>query len=97
MSQDIHRVRDIAMAQSKMIRKQIYVTPEQDRLLAIRAGQLGVTQSEVIRMALENVADTFTAEARREVLKEVTGTWKERKDLPDFGELRSEGDERINK
>lgn len=85
------------MPQSKMIRKQIYVTPEQDRLLALRAGQLGVTQSEVIRMALENVADTFSAEARRAVLKEVAGIWKDREDLPDFAKLRSEGDDRLDR
>ncbi len=79
-----------------MVRKQIYVTPEQDRLLALRAGQLGVTQSEVIRRALENVADTFTVEARKEVLREVAGIWRDRKDLPDFAKLRREGDERID-
>ncbi|MFT5143539.1 MAG: hypothetical protein ACI80V_002870 [Rhodothermales bacterium] len=83
------------MAGQKMIRKQIYVTPEQDRLLAIRAMQLGCTQSEVIRMAIQNVADTYSLEAKEQVLKDVAGVWKDRTDLPDFDAMRMESDARL--
>ncbi|MBO6574375.1 MAG: ribbon-helix-helix protein, CopG family [Rhodothermales bacterium] len=83
------------MARDKMIRKQIYVTKEQDQLLSRRAAQLGVTQSEVIRLALEGALGPKGYEARAHVLNEVAGVWKNRKDLPDWDSLRAEGDERI--
>ena len=38
---------------SKMIRKQIYMFEEQDRLLKSKARELNVTEAEVVREALE--------------------------------------------
>jgi hypothetical protein len=38
-----------------MIRKQVYVEPRQDRMLKRRASQLGVTEAEIIREALDRV------------------------------------------
>ncbi len=46
----------------RMIRKQIVIAPEQDRLLADLAGRLGVSQSEVVRRAIA----AFAREARSE-------------------------------
>jgi hypothetical protein len=37
----------------RMIRKQVYLEPRQERLLKARARQLGVTEAEVIRQSLE--------------------------------------------
>jgi hypothetical protein len=77
-----------------MIRKQIYLTAEQDRLIALRADELGCTQSEVIRMALDLVADASARSDRGAVVREVFGVWKDRADLPDFDALRRESDDR---
>jgi hypothetical protein len=44
--------RRIAMT---MVRKQIYITGDQDEALKNRAEQLGVTEAEVIRRALDAV------------------------------------------
>lgn len=40
----------------RMVRKQIYIEPEQDALLKRRAAELGVTESELIRRGIEQVA-----------------------------------------
>jgi hypothetical protein len=48
-----------------MIRKQIVIEPEQDKLLADLAGQLGVSQSEVVRMAIEAFAGEVRSEEER--------------------------------
>ena len=50
----------------RMIRKQIVIEPEQDKLLANLAGQLGVSQSEVVRMAIEAFAGEVRSEEERE-------------------------------
>jgi hypothetical protein len=38
----------------RMVRKQIYIEPEQDALLKRRAAELGVTESEFIRRAISD-------------------------------------------
>ena len=38
-----------------MVRKQIYIAPEQDALLKRRARELGLTESTLIRQGLEQV------------------------------------------
>ena len=50
----------------RMIRKQIVIEPEQERLLTDLAGQLGVSQSEVVRMAIEAFAGEVRSEEERE-------------------------------
>lgn len=49
-----------------MIRKQVYLEPRQDRMLKKRASQLGVTEAEIIRKALDNV-DVRPAVGQRDV------------------------------
>jgi hypothetical protein len=43
---------------SRMIRKQIYIEPEQDAMLKRRSRELGVTEAELIRRAIDTVGDT---------------------------------------
>ncbi len=38
---------------TQMIRKQVYIQPEQDASLKQRAGMLGITEAEVIRRAID--------------------------------------------
>jgi len=40
---------------SRMVRKQVYIQPEQEKLLKRRARELGVSQSDVIRRGIEQV------------------------------------------
>lgn len=40
----------------RMVRKQVYITPEQDELLKRVAEERGVTEAEVIRAALDTLA-----------------------------------------
>ena len=37
----------------RMVRKQVYIEPRHERLLKVRAKQLGVTEAELIRRSLE--------------------------------------------
>ncbi len=42
----------------RMVRKQLYLQPEQDRRLKARARALGVTESDIIRQSLDEMART---------------------------------------
>ena len=39
----------------RMVRKQIYIRPEQDAALKRRANELGITESELIRFGIDQV------------------------------------------
>lgn len=43
---------------ARMVRKQIYIEREQDRLLKRRAKELGVTESDLIRRGIDQVDRT---------------------------------------
>lgn len=51
---------------ARMIRKQIVIDPEQDRALAARAEVLGISQSELIRQAIDQLLTETEAAARKE-------------------------------
>ncbi|MGV8083534.1 MAG: ribbon-helix-helix domain-containing protein [Coriobacteriia bacterium] len=51
---------------ARMIRKQIVIDPEQERALAARAEVLGVSQSELIRQAIDTLLKETEAAARKE-------------------------------
>lgn len=52
-----------------MVRKQLYITEQQDRALKQQAKALGVSEAELVRRALDELLhDTLGAPARREVL-----------------------------
>ena len=38
---------------SRMVRKQLYISAEQDAELARRAGQMGISQASAVRLALD--------------------------------------------
>ena len=52
------------MDDTRMVRKQLYITRSQDRALKRRARELGVTEAEVVRRAIDAL-DAPAAEARR--------------------------------
>jgi hypothetical protein len=79
-----------------MIRKQIYITHEQDQALSERARLPGRTQSELIREALDLITFSQQRAARNKVIESVAGLWKDRADLPDIEMLRDEYERRLN-
>ena len=49
---------------ARMVRKQVYITPEQDRLLKRRARQLGVSEAELIRQGIDLTGQVYAAPRR---------------------------------
>jgi len=73
-----------------MIRKQVYIEPSQERFLKRRAAELGVTEAELIRQAINALAQTpqhppFDPEAWNAVVESMD----ERARLPATGEGRT--------
>jgi len=80
-----------------MERTQIYLTPRERAALRAIARRLGGSQSAVIRMAIDRFIDNQDPGRRRELLHSAAGLWSERRDLPDFRELRREFDRSTGK
>jgi hypothetical protein len=40
---------------TRMVRKQVYIEPEQERLLKQRSSELGVTEAELIRRGINSI------------------------------------------
>ncbi len=49
---------------ARMVRKQMYISEAQDRMLKARARRLGVTESEVIRSGLDRMLRSELGEMR---------------------------------
>ena len=73
-----------------MIRTQVYLTERERATLQQLARSTGKTQSELIRIAVDRLADQFLKSDRVGLLQQAKGLWKERDDLPDWQALRRE-------
>lgn len=63
---------------ARMVRKQIVLDPEQERALEARARALGVSQSALIRQAIDALLeDAAEQERRREAWEEIEEGWRE--------------------
>jgi predicted DNA-binding protein len=63
----------------KMVRKQVYIEPEQDKKLKRLAKQLGMTEAELIRRGIDLVEDySDTDEARKKAWAEELAYMKRR-------------------
>jgi hypothetical protein len=75
-----------------LIRKQVYLTEEQNSELNSIAKASGKKQSELIRIALNRFIDQESQTKKEMILRKTAGIWKDRKDLPDFHAIRREWD-----
>jgi hypothetical protein len=70
-----------------MIRKQVYIAPQQDKMLKRLARQTHKTEAEITRTAIEDYAQQ--ASRRREAWRQIEATIEQRMKLPAVGAARS--------
>lgn len=75
-----------------MVRTQIYLTTQERKGLAAVSKSSGKKQSELIRDAVDMLLAEQDGTRKNAVLKQLAGVWRNRRDLPDFAELRRELD-----
>lgn len=75
-----------------MKRTQIYLTEKEQLELDRLSEKKGASKSAIIREAIDQYLAKHSEEHRKEVFERAAGMWKDRDDLPDFKELRKEGD-----
>lgn len=80
-----------------MVRKQIYITDEQEKALVAHSEQMNRSQSDLIREAIDEILAKHEQERRARTLRATAGLWEDRTDLPDWRTLREEGDERLDR
>jgi hypothetical protein len=72
-----------------MIRKQVYLQPDQDALLKRQARELGVTESELIRRGIEQLARGAVTVPDAQAWLDELAFIKQRAALPELPEGRS--------
>lgn len=77
-----------------MVRTQIYLTEAEQRGLRALSRRSGLTQSELVRQAIDGLLAEQQEVERVTLLQQARGLWKERDDLPDFARLHRELDRR---
>ena len=75
-----------------MVRTQIYLTERERLALRVLGAQLGRTQSDLIREAVDRLIEDYQGGSRLALLGQARGIWSQRQDLPDFDALRQELD-----
>jgi hypothetical protein len=75
-----------------MFRTQVYLTHSEHNELSKVAKATGKKQSELVREAIDAYLEKKNDDYRLSALKQLAGMWKNRKDLPDFEEIRRSAD-----
>ncbi len=75
-----------------MVRTQVYLTENERAGLEALSEVSGKKQSELIREAVDRLLEQNGRARRTAVLERAAGLWKNRKDLPDFRQIRAEWD-----
>lgn len=66
----------------RMIRKQVYIEPEQDELLKRRSKELGISEAALIRQAIDRLgADSSESPSKRQAWEEAKRVIQERMKL----------------
>ncbi len=73
-----------------MTENQIFLTDAECQLLQSMSQLTGKTEKDLLQEALELLKVQVDLEKRRSLLQEARGMWRDRDDLPDLSELRSE-------
>ena len=85
----------------KMVRKQLFVSAEQNRRIKARAAVTGRSEGEVIRRGIDRELDDKTAEAEGDwkvAWRQAFGMWKDRDDIEEFyAERRKRDKQRMDK
>jgi hypothetical protein len=84
----------------RMVRKQILITPEQNRRLKARAAQTGTAEADIVRHGIDMAlaAEQASEEDWRQGLDRLSGAWAERHDMQDFvRDLRKGGGRRMKR
>ncbi len=72
-----------------MIRTQVYLTEEEKRGLETAARARGVSQSDLIRQAIDKLLASTGVFDKSAILEDIAGVWASRKDLPEIRDLRT--------
>jgi len=80
-----------------MIRTQIYLTEEEKKAIEKLSDERGMTQSNIIREAIDEYMVKKKDETKKKSIMDFAGIWKDKKDIPDIDELRNEWEERLNR
>lgn len=72
-----------------MVRTQVYLTEEEKNGLESVAMSQGVSQSELIRQAIDELLARTGDIDKAAILDEIAGVWSDRKDIPDIRDLRT--------
>jgi hypothetical protein len=72
-----------------MVRTQVYLTDEEKSSLESVALSQGVSQSDLIRQAIDELLAKTVQINKASILEEIAGIWSDRKDVPDIRELRT--------
>lgn len=75
-----------------MLRTQVYLTKDEREGLQELSRSTGKKQSELIRMAVDDLIEHASGRDRDLILRETAGMWKNRDDLPDFDAMRKSWD-----
>ena len=73
----------------RVVRTQIYLTDEEKKGLQSTARRNGISQSDLIRRAIDELLAKSGTLDKSVVLDEIAGIWFGRDDLPDLRELRN--------
>lgn len=63
---------------ARMIRKQIYIEPRQEAMLKLKAGELGISEAELIREYIDEGTQRPTAREREIAKRELLASMRER-------------------
>ncbi len=72
-----------------MVRTQVYLTEEEKKGLESVAISKGISQSDLIRQAIDDLLARTGNINKDEILDEIAGIWSNRKEIPDIRDLRT--------
>ena len=72
-----------------MVRTQIYLTEEEKAGVEAVAASRGISQSDVIRLAVDDLLAGQGVKDKTALIDRIAGVWAGREDLPDVRQLRA--------